>query len=109
MQPPDRYYYYISSGDSNVCIILVPREDLCSFTNANMENSTEFEDFYESNYRKLEQASDEHVENLEYVVQSYIMSQLHDRNSRMDTDMMEVRRYLNSPIVTLQQSDPLVW
>ena len=64
-----------------------------------MKYSTQFEDFYESNYRKFEKASDKHVENLQYGAQSYIMRRLQARNSRMDTDLTEVTRYLTSPIV----------
>ena len=74
-----------------------------------MKYSTQFEDFYESNYRKYEKASDKHVENLEYGAQSDIMRRLQARNSRMDTDLTEVTWYLTSPIVILHQGDPLVW
>ena len=73
-----------------------------------MKYSTQFEDFYESNYRKFEKASDKHVENLEDVAQSYIMRRLQDRNSCMDTDLTEVTWYLMSPIGILHQGDPLV-
>ena len=37
------------------------------------------------------------------------MRRLQARNSRMDTDLTEVTRYLTSPIVILHQGDPLVW
>lgn len=77
--------------------------------NANMEYSTQFENVYESNYRKLEQASNKHVENLEYIPQSYITRQLHSHNSQMDTDLTELIRHLNSTIVILDHGDPLLW
>ena len=46
---------------------------------------------------------------MEYGAQSYIMRRLQARNSRMDTELTAVPRYLTSPIVILHTGDLLVW
>ena len=73
-----------------------------------MKYCTQFEAFYESNYRKFENVSDKYVENLKYDAQSYIMRRLQARTSRIDTDLPQRTRYLTSPIVILHSGDPLV-
>ena len=70
---------------------------------------TQFEDFYEANYRKYLKSTPQPQQEHTVTEQSYIMRCLQVQYSGNDQDALEISKYLSAPLVSLSYGDPLSW